>query len=88
MACLPFEFPSSAVTASFNGDDFAGMMDKAFSRSAKVIEYTSSPKRYEAFEEPRARRHQGAGQCPLAKNFSGIEATRVSAPEGVRGNGH
>ena len=35
---LPFEPPKLAVTASFNGEDFADQMDKAFRRSAKVIE--------------------------------------------------
>ena len=35
---LPFEFPKLAVTASFTGEDFADQMDKAFSRSAKVID--------------------------------------------------
>lgn len=35
---LPFEFPKLAVTASFNGADFAAQMEKAFRRSAKVIE--------------------------------------------------
>ena len=32
---LPFEFPKLAVTASFNGEDFAEMMDKAFRRSPR-----------------------------------------------------
>ena len=35
---LPFEFPKLAVTASFNGEAFADRLEKAFSRSAKVIE--------------------------------------------------
>ena len=38
VAALPFEFPKLAVTASFNGGDFAAQMEKAFRRSAKVIE--------------------------------------------------
>jgi len=35
---LPFEHPKLSVTASLNGEDFADQMDKAFQRSAKVIE--------------------------------------------------
>jgi len=35
---LPFETPKLAVTASLNGEAFADQMDKAFRRSAKVIE--------------------------------------------------
>ena len=35
---LPFELPKLAVTASLNGGDFADKIDKAFSRSARVIE--------------------------------------------------
>ena len=34
---LPFETPKLAVTASLNGGDFADKLDKAFSRSARVI---------------------------------------------------
>ena len=36
---LPFEHPKLAITASFNGGDFAAQMEKAFQRSAKVIEH-------------------------------------------------
>ena len=36
---LPFEFPKLAVTASFNGEAFADKLEKAFQRSAKVIEH-------------------------------------------------
>ena len=36
---LPFEFPKLAVTASFNGEAFADMMERANRRSAKVIEH-------------------------------------------------
>jgi hypothetical protein len=35
---LPFEHPKLSVIASLNGEDFADQMDKAFQRSAKVIE--------------------------------------------------
>jgi hypothetical protein len=38
VACLQFEHPKLAVTASFNGDGFADQMEKAFQRSDKVIE--------------------------------------------------
>lgn len=36
---LPFETPKLAVTASLNGGDFADKLDKAFSRSARVINH-------------------------------------------------
>jgi hypothetical protein len=36
---LPFEQPKLAVTASLNGEVFASQMEKAFRRSAKVIEH-------------------------------------------------
>ena len=35
---LPFETPKLAVTASLSSGDFADRLEKAFSRSAKVIE--------------------------------------------------
>jgi hypothetical protein len=36
---LPFEFPKLAVTASFDGKDFADRLENAFSRTAKAIEH-------------------------------------------------
>jgi hypothetical protein len=39
MEAAQFVHPKLAVTASLNGGDFADQMEKAFSRSAKVIEH-------------------------------------------------
>jgi len=67
---LPFEHPKLSVTASLNGEDFADQMDKAFQRSAKVIE-----------AEPirplpnRARSRSVLGGCVATDNYGYAQKT-------------
>jgi len=66
---LPFEHPKLS-TASLNGEDFADQMDKAFQRSAKVIE-----------AEPiqtlpnRARSRSVLGGCMATDNYGYAQKT-------------